>query len=199
MFSGKDVEIKNAHPEDSCVIARFLIEAWLEAYEDIVPAVYTRGLSLTEWEADWYLHLQSAEVFVCVEDNCIMGILEISQFGESKQGTEQCGEFPLLYIAPNKLRSGYGTLLMEFGIQKAKEMGYVAVVVWVLEKNIGAMKFYQKMGFLSTAIVEKYGSTHLDKILLKKLWLQMDIRLYVVHFFYLKITVFFSTDGNHSQ
>lgn len=169
LFVGKDIEIKEAHPEDSFVIARFLIEAWREAYKDIVPATFIQGLSLQEWEMDWKLRLHSAEVFVCVGEGGIMGILEISPFGEARQGCKGRGEFPLLYIAPNKLRLGYGTLLMEFGIQKAKQMGYIEVVVWVLENNIRAIKFYKKMGFSSTAIVEKYGDTHLDKILLVKI------------------------------
>ena len=50
-------------------------------------------------------------------------------------------------VHPNYLQHGIGRQLMEFSIKRGKELNYTSIRLDVYEKNLPAMKLYEKYGF----------------------------------------------------
>ena len=52
-----------------------------------------------------------------------------------------------LYILPEYTGMGIGTEAVSFAAEQIRRMGYRQISLWVLEPNIPARKFYEKLGF----------------------------------------------------
>lgn len=57
------------------------------------------------------------------------------------------GEIWGIYIQPAYWNQGIGTELIRWGIRELKGRGYKKASLWVLEENLNARKFYEKLGF----------------------------------------------------
>ncbi len=56
-------------------------------------------------------------------------------------------EIERIYVHRDFQGQGLGRVLIEFAVQKAREMGKISVWLGVWQKNLSAIAFYQKMGF----------------------------------------------------
>ena len=45
---------------------------------------------------------------------------------------------------------GYGKFLIEMAVGELKKLGFKKILLWVLEENHRARKFYEKCGFVQT-------------------------------------------------
>lgn len=57
------------------------------------------------------------------------------------------GEIWGIYLLPSFWRQGIGKELLNWGVKNLQDQGYDRISLWVLEKNINARKFYERMGF----------------------------------------------------
>ena len=57
------------------------------------------------------------------------------------------GEIASLYVLPTEWRRGTGRRLGERALAEARERGFAEVMVWVLETNSRARRFYEALGF----------------------------------------------------
>lgn len=57
------------------------------------------------------------------------------------------GEIWGMYLLPAYWNQGLGKELINWGIRELKRRGYKKVSLWVLEENINARRFYEKIGF----------------------------------------------------
>lgn len=57
------------------------------------------------------------------------------------------GEVWGLYLAPDYYHKGIGKVIMNWGIEELKNIGYSNISLWVFQDNISARAFYKKMGF----------------------------------------------------
>lgn len=81
---------------------------------------------------------------------------------EDKEGAY---ELHFLYVDPDFVRMGIGTEMLKFFEQKGKEKGCTEFVVWVLEENEKARRFYEK---------HHYRLDGKEKIFMR--WNQREIR-----------------------
>ena len=58
------------------------------------------------------------------------------------------GEIVSIYLLEEFWDKGYGRQMMDYAIGELKHMGCHEIVVWVLEKNKRARRFYEKCGFV---------------------------------------------------
>ena len=54
---------------------------------------------------------------------------------------------------------GYGKLLLSKAIDELKKLGFKNILLWVLEDNMNARKFYEKNGFVCS---EKYLENYIS-------------------------------------
>lgn len=62
------------------------------------------------------------------------------------------GEVVSIYFLPDYIGQGYGRQLLNKCIEELKRCGFKKVLLWVLENNHRARKFYEKNGFIYSEI-----------------------------------------------
>lgn len=95
-------------------------------------------------------------------------MIETCDFRDAIEGFSQWGEIPVIYLLPEKYGIGLGSELMRFALSALAERGREQVGIWVLEKNIRAIVFYQKHGFLRSAHTKIHKPTGLVELLFLK-------------------------------
>lgn len=65
------------------------------------------------------------------------------------------GEIWGIYLLPSFWRQGIGTVFIDWGIEELKQKGYRKISLWVLEDNMNARRFYEKMGFMHDGTVKE--------------------------------------------
>ncbi len=66
--------------------------------------------------------------------------------GESREVADE-GELYAIYALPEAWGSGVGRVLMEAALASLREEGFLAAILWVLEDNPRARRFYEREGW----------------------------------------------------
>lgn len=119
------------------------------AYADIFPEeVIKNSFSFERRKAGFERELLANRPFnaIAFSQGLPVGLLSL---GESRhiEVTKNTIELWRIYLHPDFWGSGYGEVLLKWGLSEAKDMGYKRVILWALEKNARARHFYEKMGF----------------------------------------------------
>jgi len=131
--------IRPATPEEAEAVARVQVESWRAAYAHALPAEGLAGLSL-EVRAD--LHRRFPPL-VAEADGEIVGFVSV---GEGRDpGTD--GELLAIYVHPEHWGSGFGKALIDAGEARLRELGHADAILWVLEDNPRARRFYEAAGW----------------------------------------------------
>lgn len=144
--------IRQAALSDAENIAKLHIKMWRIAYQHIMPKQVLDGLSLTKRLNLWTTVLSKAESMTYVVEHNKQVIAFIS-FGTKEQQKiikESIGEIYAIYVDYDHWGKKLGQQLVNVSCQKMKEAGYKKMFLWVLEDNITAIKFYEKMEFKKT-------------------------------------------------
>ncbi|MCX6431484.1 MAG: GNAT family N-acetyltransferase [Actinobacteria bacterium] len=90
-----------------------------------------------------------AKVLVAERDGAIVGTVTICPSGTTfaEVGRDGESEFRFLAVAPTAWRTGVGEALVAACEQWARENGAPAHVICVIDRNHGAHKFYEQLGF----------------------------------------------------
>jgi GNAT superfamily N-acetyltransferase len=140
--------IRDASLADAAVIARIRVDSWQVAYAGLMPEELLAGLSVEEGEANWSRALSSIQqdraVLVVEEDGAPCGF---AAFGPSRGGDPAEGEIFAIYLRPEAWRQGLGAGLMAAAVGRLTEIGYRAAILWVLDSNDRARRFYEAMGW----------------------------------------------------
>lgn len=146
----KSISLKNKK------ITPELIELVLES------GIYSRfkidnGFTKGEYEKlyrDWLK--KSVETDLCfevlglVKNNELIGFITLS---EENLETANIG---LIAISKKYQGKGFGNKLINFGIEKMKNLGYKNVLVSTQKQNVNACLFYEKNGFKKSKIINVY-------------------------------------------
>lgn len=57
------------------------------------------------------------------------------------------GEVSLIYLSPDEVGKGVGRALFAYAVEDLRQRGYAQAVLWVLEGNGRARKFYEAAGW----------------------------------------------------
>jgi ribosomal protein S18 acetylase RimI-like enzyme len=131
--------IRPATPEDAEAVARVHVETWRAAYAHALSAEGLASLSVTQ-RAE--LHRRSPPV-VAEVDGEIVGFVSVGP------GTDPDtdGELYAIYVLPDHWGSGVGRALMQAGEERMRELGHRHAILWVLEDNPRARRFYEAAGW----------------------------------------------------
>jgi GNAT superfamily N-acetyltransferase len=91
--------------------------------------------------------------FVMLVENKLIGATELILQNISEL---EYGKIQILYLDPNYIGKGYGRVLMNFAINKLKDLGAKHLVVEVTEYNQRAISFYQKFGFNNAVKIDDF-------------------------------------------
>ena len=152
-----NLSVRKAFPEDAAFCANIHKRSWLYAYTHCLGEEFILQRHKGR-EAVWKIMLTSPENdnYVAVLNGKIIGIISI---GKERDGDmpANTGELCGFYLDPDYIGKGYGRKAMDWVKQELFSRGYNSVVVWVLDENRRAKRFYLKNGFVPEGTVKPSG------------------------------------------
>jgi GNAT superfamily N-acetyltransferase len=132
--------IRLGTPDDAEGVARVHVETWQAAYAHALPHEQLQALSLedaVERSRRW------PPTFVAEHDGEILGFVSV---GSSRDpGTD--GELFAIYVHPQHWGTGTGRALIQAGEDELRRLGHHDAVLWVLDDNPRARRFYEREGW----------------------------------------------------
>jgi ribosomal protein S18 acetylase RimI-like enzyme len=129
------VVIRAGTRKDAEATARVHVESWAAAYTLKGPSLQQR----------LDLHRRSPPSFVAEVDGEVVGFVGV---GPSRDPDAE-GELYTIYVHPGHWGTGVGRELMRAGEGRMGELGYRRVVLWVLDGNARAQRFYESAGWVA--------------------------------------------------
>ncbi len=140
-------KIRYAKLEDAKALGEIHSKSWKIAYKGMISdeilnnitsekreRYFEKALS-NKWEEDALIFLEDKAVgFICI-GKC-----------RDEDRDEFYGEIWGIYLLPEFFNKGIGYELIKWGIKELKDRNYKRVTLWVLEENLKARRFYEKVG-----------------------------------------------------
>jgi RimJ/RimL family protein N-acetyltransferase len=138
--------IRAATVDDARGIAEVHVAGWRWAYEDLLPSEYLEQLSVDEREGHWRETLSSSAGGVIVAEGAgeIVGFVGFGAADEAEPGT---GEVHAIYLLDRAAGTGVGRELFLRANEELRRSGFRRAVLWVLETNERARRFYERAGW----------------------------------------------------
>jgi ribosomal protein S18 acetylase RimI-like enzyme len=136
------VQVRRARPEDAAAIAEVHARTWRVAYEHVFGAelLAARTPDVALWEG--VLARGRSDVHVADDE----GVVGFVSTGESRD-VDAAAELYAIYVLPNGWGTGAGTALMRAGLDAMRARFSGEAVLWVLEDNPRARRFYEREGW----------------------------------------------------
>jgi ribosomal protein S18 acetylase RimI-like enzyme len=143
------VNLRRAQAEDAGKLAQVHVDAWQAAYRGVVPDSFLQGFTYQRREDAFRRALLTGleETYLLEEIDRPVAILTIGASRDADLDASRTGEIWGIYIVPDRWRQGIGTALVRETEQMLRARGYGEIVLWVLEGNADARRFYEAMGF----------------------------------------------------
>jgi len=134
-----------AGPGDAVDLARVHVEAWRETYPGLLPQPYLDRMSMAAHARRWRARLMRAgEITLAAET--VAGLAGYCSGDWARGGAPGEAEVSTLYVLKRDQRCGLGRRLLTATARVLAARGATSLVVWVLRDNIGARRFYERMG-----------------------------------------------------
>jgi GNAT superfamily N-acetyltransferase len=142
------MQLRPAEPDDAMAVARVHVRSWQAAYRGLLPDDYLDQLR-PEDRAGRYdfasLDQQKPRTIVAEEEGRILGFATTAPSREPDLTGH--GELFALYVDPGHWRRGIGGALVQAARARLFELGFRNAVLWVMEGNARAERFYRKDGW----------------------------------------------------
>lgn len=134
--------------DDRAAVSRVYVESWRAAYRGIVPDDYLEQLEDSRWAS--VLDTPGLTSLLLVDGDRIVGTAAVC----ASRWTDfpACGEIVSLYLLPDYIGKGYGAALLQAAMAALQEAGFSDILLWVLEENLRAIRFYERLGFTDSGI-----------------------------------------------
>ena len=141
------MEIRYINQEDDLFeISNIYESSWKFAYKDIIPQDYLDSIPKGRWANS--ITKKGMNNLVLIENGIVLGT---ASFCESRwEKYSNYGEMVSIYFLPDYIGKGYGNHLLNKCMEELKSFGYSKLLLWVLEDNSRARRFYEKNGFISS-------------------------------------------------
>ena len=137
--------IRKVKYEDIEQIVDINIKDWKKVYKGIIDDEILDNLNREEKIKKWREHYNIGNVIVAEENGTILGYCRYDD-NVVYENTDIDSEIIAIYVDCDKLGNGIGKKLVEYVKNDLKNKNKTKMVIWCLEKNQNARKFYEKMG-----------------------------------------------------
>jgi ribosomal protein S18 acetylase RimI-like enzyme len=156
-----DWTVRPAMVEDSEALGRVHIAAWQAAYRGLIPDDYLEGLDPAVRAGRWQSALLDGPgdgryradghgamaLVVEGDDGQVAGISVVGP--PRREEPSGVGELWMINLEPAAWGRGLGTTLLAAATDELRHAGYVEAVLWVLDGNRRARRFYEREGWRS--------------------------------------------------
>ena len=140
------MEVRRARPDDAAAIAEVHVRTWQTAYEHVFGAERLAGVTVEQRLPMWRQILNDpAQTALVAEDETgrIVGWCTVAPSRDADADGELWG----IYVLQEAWGTGAGTALLGAGTDVLRELGYRVAILWVLEDNPRARRFYEREGW----------------------------------------------------
>jgi GNAT superfamily N-acetyltransferase len=161
--------IRRATVDDAEGIGAVHVASAQAAYRGIMPDAYLDSLDPCRRSEQWQQALASGrqigwtrsgsgETLVLVAEDSSGRIVGIAALGAERGGRDPAvGELHMINLAPQVWGRGVGTALLRSCEHELRQLGFQQAVLWVLEGNSRARRFYEREGWsLDGAVKEEH-------------------------------------------
>lgn len=139
--------IRRATIDDAVAIARVQTSSWQTSYRGILPDAILDSMDPARRVAMRREILRDQTAFNLVAYDATHGdIVGFCNAGPSRRSGPHIGELYEIYLVDRAKRYGLGRELFEQVVDWCRDRRRSALVVWVLENNHHARRFYEAMG-----------------------------------------------------
>jgi formamidopyrimidine-DNA glycosylase len=143
---------RRARLRDARGVAEIHVEAWRFAYTGLVPKAHLDALSVRHRVELWDRLIREPPepdhaTFVLARGEEILGFADAGRSRGSDPADEHAGEVMAIYLRPSLVGAGHGRRLFRHALRHLATRGYREAVVWLLEGNARARRFYEAAGF----------------------------------------------------
>lgn len=141
--------IRPATINDVPDLARVHIDSWQATYGKLVPEYSLQRFSYQRREECFRTSLTTGkeETFLVQMEQRIVGFLTLGAARDTDLDVSCTGEIWGIYISPDYWRRGIGKKLTEEAETIFKNRKFNRIVLWVLESNQPARRFYEALGY----------------------------------------------------
>lgn len=146
--------LRLATREDARAVAEVQVAGWHAAYRGLMPDARLDAFTVEVREPMWQRHLASggsrSRITVCERAGQVVGFAAVG----ASRDADDWGEVWALYALPAAWGSGVGRGLLAEGLAWLAARDRRRVMLWVLDGNTRAIRFYQAAGFELTGTRE---------------------------------------------
>lgn len=146
--SAQTIDIAPVSPDECAALAQVHVQAWRDAYADLMSADYLASLSVERREAAWRQVLAEgkSELLVARAGGALVGFVS---FGPSRDedAPPARGELWAIYVVRYAWSTGVGRALWQAARERLLARGLRSTSLWVLAANARAIRFYEAAGF----------------------------------------------------
>ena len=129
--------------DDLLEISNIYEKSWKYAYKGIIPQDYLNSIPKGRWANN--VTQAGLNTLVLIENEMIIGTASFCKSRWEKYN--EYGEIVSIYFLPDYIGKGYGNHLLRKCIEELRSLGFIQLLLWVLEDNVNARRFYEKNGF----------------------------------------------------
>ena len=138
------MDVRQARTGDAAAIAEVHTRVWQHAYEDIFGAERLAAIDVSARAEGWRRSLERDEpAFVAEEDRRVIGFASVG----ASRDPDADAELYAIYVLPEAWGGGTGAALLRAGAEALRDAGYREAILWVLEDNPRARRFYEREGW----------------------------------------------------
>jgi GNAT superfamily N-acetyltransferase len=142
------VLVRPARLEDAAAVANVQVRTWQTAYEHVFGTERLATLDLDQHRGRWeeWLVVPEPRRQTLVAEDADGRVLAFATTGASRDAAGE-GELYAIYALPDEWGSGAGPALMRAALESLREEGFRTAILWVLEDNPRARRFYEREGW----------------------------------------------------
>ncbi|MEV8209184.1 N-acetyltransferase family protein [Streptomyces sp. NPDC005075] len=143
---------------DVAAVSAIRVTGWKAAYVGIVPQSHLDGMTVEADTQQRRQHFKRSKEgttnLVAVDTHGrVVGWACLGPFRGTRTSTTT-GELYALYVQPSLIGSGIGRTLLEAVHAHALAHGFDLVLLWVLNDNSTARRFYERAGYIADGAVQ---------------------------------------------
>jgi GNAT superfamily N-acetyltransferase len=153
------MEVRPARLEDAGQIALVHVMSWQQAYRGLVPQEYLDSLDLDQRARAWRRVLEQPDspgraILVMDSGDTLVGFVSLGPARDEDQNPEQVGEVRAIYLLADAWGKGLGRQLMAAAVERLAATGFEQAILWVLDSNVRARRFYEAGGWFADGTVK---------------------------------------------
>ncbi|MET9628131.1 GNAT family N-acetyltransferase [Lentzea sp. NPDC006480] len=149
--------VRLAEVSDAPAVASVQVQTWRTAYKGLMPDEVLDGQSVEARTSMWQRAIPNGGVWVALVDDAVVGF---ASAGPSRD-PDAAFELYAIYVLSSAAGKGLG-----FELTKAALGDEPDVIVWVLDTNVQARRFYERIGFRADGVTktEMEGTAELTEV-----------------------------------